>query len=193
MRLSQFSFAYSRSAQKTGRFDILTSKTKNFFEIMVIWTRCKPQQAFFGVKVKNALSVKKTSNSHFSPIFGPNELVFCMRLCCYILCQENQLPTPPPAHPPGRAAGAPTAFRRKSAETANFFGVCLESHILTSYKNQPRRSSNGREIGPRTQYIHFGGLSVGHFGLVWLKFHMKPSYRLVNHPCKYPPDLKTFA
>ena len=35
MRLSQFSIADSRSAQKTGRFDILTSKTKIFFEIMV--------------------------------------------------------------------------------------------------------------------------------------------------------------
>ena len=42
MRLSQFSFAYSRSARKTGRFDILTSKSKNFFEIMVIWCKCKP-------------------------------------------------------------------------------------------------------------------------------------------------------
>ena len=31
--------------------------------------------------------------------------------------------------------------------------------------------------------------------LVWfgLKFHMKLSYRLVNHPCEYQPDLTTFA
>ena len=32
-----------RSAQKNGRFDILTSKTKKIFEIMVIWTWSKLQ------------------------------------------------------------------------------------------------------------------------------------------------------
>ena len=41
-RLSEFSFVDPRSAQKIGRFDILTSKTKFFFEIMVICTWCKP-------------------------------------------------------------------------------------------------------------------------------------------------------
>ena len=49
-RLSQFSIADPWSARKSGRFDVLTSKTKSFFEIMVIWNWCKPYLVCSGVK-----------------------------------------------------------------------------------------------------------------------------------------------
>ena len=48
-RLSEFWITDPRSAPKNGRFDILTSKTKKIFEIMVIWTWSKLQIGSSGV------------------------------------------------------------------------------------------------------------------------------------------------
>jgi len=83
---------WGRGGLETSKMDSARVKTYNS-TFLLFWTPSGGRVAILGRRRRRRRRRRrgggKTSNSHFSPIFGPNELIFCMRLCCHILCREN--------------------------------------------------------------------------------------------------------
>ena len=97
-RLSEFSFADPRSAQKNGRFDILTSKTKNVFEIMVICDWCKPLTGLSDLEISQNQNPDENLRAPF---------IYMMQ--CPLAFLD---PLDPPSPPPGSLKSFKMASKR---------------------------------------------------------------------------------
>merc|ERR1711873_337525 len=103
----------------------------------------------------------------------------------------------PTNHPPSHLSGLPPAQPPlgKSCQIRLIFAGLVNSPItwLLIKKLALSELKRPRNRPKNTIYSLRRALSRPFWFGFGLKFHMKPSYRLVNHPCEYPPDLTTFV